>query len=154
MMDLILWRHAEAEDGIPDMARQLTGRGHDQALKMAQWLKTQLPEDTTELTLLVSPATRARQTAEALSQEFEIAHEVGLGASVSQILAAANWPYARGTVIIVGHQPTLGEVAQTLLPELPSGLSFKKGSIWWFQCRHSNGNAETVLRTVKYPESL
>ena len=152
-MDLILWLHADAEEGFPDLARQLTRKGHDQAAKMAGWLKTQIP-DPSELTLLVSPATRARQTAEAFSHEFEIVHEVGLGASVNQILVAANWPYAKGTVIVVGHQPTLGEVAQILQPDIPPGLSFRKGSVWWFQYRKKNAAAETVLHTVKYPESL
>jgi phosphohistidine phosphatase len=38
-MELILWRHAEAEDGIPDMARELTSKGKKQAKHMAAWLK-------------------------------------------------------------------------------------------------------------------
>jgi len=37
-MELILWRHAEAEPGEPDDARALTGKGHKQAWKMAEWL--------------------------------------------------------------------------------------------------------------------
>jgi len=153
-MNLILWRHAEAEDGYPDRERQLTERGHVQARKMAEWMKTQLSEDLTALTMLVSPATRARQTAAALSHNFEIVHEIGPGASANQILVAANWPYAKGTVIVVGHQPTLGEVARLLLSEIPPGLSFKKGAIWWFQYQKSKENAEIVLHTVEYPEML
>ena len=49
-MDLILWRHAEAEDwaeGDPqesrDLARSLTPRGEKQAARMANWLDRQLP---------------------------------------------------------------------------------------------------------------
>jgi len=34
-MDLILWRHAEAEDTFPDPSRRLTPRGRKQALKVA-----------------------------------------------------------------------------------------------------------------------
>ncbi|HEX7466215.1 MAG TPA: histidine phosphatase family protein, partial [Usitatibacter sp.] len=39
-MELILWRHAEAEDagGGGDLARSLTKRGRKQAAKMAEWL--------------------------------------------------------------------------------------------------------------------
>ena len=37
-MDLILWRHAEAEAGEPDDGRALTSKGHKQAEKMAAWL--------------------------------------------------------------------------------------------------------------------
>jgi len=50
-MDLILWRHAEAEDlheGGPqegsDLHRSLTSRGEKQAARMAAWLDRQLPE--------------------------------------------------------------------------------------------------------------
>ena len=38
-MELILWRHAEAEDGSPDAARKLTAKGEKQAQKLARWLK-------------------------------------------------------------------------------------------------------------------
>ena len=40
-MDLILWRHAEAEDGVgkPDTERELTKRGRKQAERMAEWLR-------------------------------------------------------------------------------------------------------------------
>ena len=34
-MDLLLWRHAEAVDGIPDNTRELTERGLRQAHKVA-----------------------------------------------------------------------------------------------------------------------
>ena len=37
-MNLLLWRHAEAQDGDPDLARELTARGRKQAEKMAHWL--------------------------------------------------------------------------------------------------------------------
>ena len=41
-MNLILWRHAEAEDGADDLQRALTGKGRRQAARMAQWLTFQL----------------------------------------------------------------------------------------------------------------
>ena len=48
-MEIILWRHAEAEDGVPgrvpDAARALTHRGQKQAKKMAKWLLERLPEE-------------------------------------------------------------------------------------------------------------
>ncbi|HCL86559.1 MAG TPA: histidine phosphatase family protein, partial [Comamonadaceae bacterium] len=45
MMDLILWRHAEAieaRDGEDDLQRALTPRGEKQAARMAAWLDRQL----------------------------------------------------------------------------------------------------------------
>ena len=62
-MELILWRHADAEDGADDMARRLTPAGEEQAAAMAQWLRAHLPA---QYTLLASPAVRAQQTAAAL----------------------------------------------------------------------------------------
>ena len=66
-MELILWRHAEAADGLPDASRALTAKGLKQAEKMAAWLKARLPDD---VHLLVSPAKRAQQTAAAFTKDF------------------------------------------------------------------------------------
>lgn len=37
-MELLLWRHAEALDGIGDLQRPLSPKGQQQASKMAAWL--------------------------------------------------------------------------------------------------------------------
>ena len=65
-MDLILWRHADAEEAGPDQSdgeRRLTALGQQQARSSAQWLARHLPETAT---VLVSPAKRALQTVEPL----------------------------------------------------------------------------------------
>ena len=62
-MELILWRHADAEDGSPDMARRLTKKGRKQAEHVAEWLEKRLPND---YVLISSPAVRAREMAEVL----------------------------------------------------------------------------------------
>ena len=41
-MNLILWRHAEAEDGVPDLERGLTDKGRRQADAAARWLRPYL----------------------------------------------------------------------------------------------------------------
>jgi phosphohistidine phosphatase len=51
-MDLILWRHADAEGGSPDSERRLTERGREQARRVAAWLKARLPRGCE---VLVSP---------------------------------------------------------------------------------------------------
>ena len=43
-MDLLLWRHAEAVDGVPDSTRELSERGLRQAHKMAEWLDKRRPK--------------------------------------------------------------------------------------------------------------
>lgn len=144
-MELLLWRHAEAEDGVPDAGRALTPRGQRQAERMAEWIAERAPKD---LRILVSPAVRTRQTVAPLQREYEISPAVGTAASAEEVLDAAGWPDAQGAVLVVGHQPTLGEVAAILLGQPGGELSFRKGALWWFRVRDRFGVRETVLRAV------
>ena len=150
-MDLILWRHCEAEAGEPDLGRRLTPKGQKQAERMAEWLERQLP-DTTRI--LVSPADRAQQTAQALPRRFRTVQELAPGASVEQVLAAVNWPDAREPVVVVGHQPTLGLVASYLLSGAAQSWSIRKGSVWWLSNRVRDGDAGVVLKVVQSPDFL
>jgi len=150
-MDLILWRHAEAEPGEPDLGRRLTSKGLKQAERMAQWLDSHLP-DTCRV--LVSPADRAQQTAVALQRKFKTVPELAPGASVSAVLAAANWPDSREPVLIVGHQPTLGAVASFLLSGEEAYWSVRKGAVWWLSNRAKEGVAAVVLKVVVAPDFI
>jgi len=150
-LDLILWRHADAEDGVLDDARKLTAKGEKQAQQVGRWLKSHLPEGAR---ILVSPAKRALQTASALGREFETTREVGTGASVVSVMAAAGWPDAKGAVVVVGHQPTLGRIAATLLSGVETDWSIKKGGVWWFSNRLHDDDTQIVLRAVMSPEFL
>jgi phosphohistidine phosphatase len=131
-MDLILWRHADAEDGYPDLARKLTTKGHKQAAAVAKWLQSRLPKDTL---ILASPATRAQETVQALTNRYTTVKEIAPSASRAAVLHAAAWPRAEGTVLIVGHQPTLGEVVRWLLCDEDGDWHIKKGSVWWLSQR-------------------
>jgi phosphohistidine phosphatase len=148
-MDLILWRHAEAEPGTPDMGRRLTAKGVQQADRMAKWLDRHLPATTR---ILASPADRTQQTALALKRKFRVVPELAPDASVAAVLAAAGWPDAREPVLIVGHQPTLGEVAAFLLTEEEAYWSVRKGAVWWLSNRVRNGISSTVLKVVIAPD--
>ena len=125
-MDLILWRHADAEDGADDLARRLTPKGREQAAAMAKWLRAHLPKD---YTLVSSPAVRAQQTAQALGAKIVTDITLAPGASVRDITQAAE--RHQGLVIVVGHQPDLGQAAAKL-----AGASgewpIEKGAIVWF----------------------
>ena len=149
MMDLILWRHCEAEPGEPDLGRRLTSKGLKQAERMAQWLDTHLP-DTCRV--LVSPADRAQQTAVVLRRKFKTVPELAPGATVAAVLAAANWPDSREPVLIVGHQPTLGAVASFLLSGEEAYWSVRKGAVWWLSNRAKEGGAAVVLKVVVAPD--
>lgn len=146
-MDLILWRHAEADDGSPDAGRKLTAKGERQARATADWLKARLPEGCR---VLVSPAQRTLQTARALTETFETSPEVGVGVSPKAILQAVGWPAANRACLVVGHQPTLGMVVSQLLCRVPDGVSVTKSSVWWI----SGSAHKTTLRAVMNPELL
>jgi phosphohistidine phosphatase len=154
MMDLILWRHAEAEDpsdGVDDLARSLTQRGEKQAARMAAWLDRQLPEG---LRVLASPARRTEQTASALGRKFKMRAELLPGGTPQELLELAQWPRAKGTVLVVGHQPMLGQtIAQLMGLEAPECV-VRKGAVWWLRQRQRLDQSQTVLIAVQSPELL
>ena len=153
-MDLILWRHAEAEEGsssIPDHKRRLTARGEKHAKKMAVWLQTQLPRKTR---ILVSPAERTQQTAHALQMPYELEPKLGPAANAADVLGAVGWPDYSGAVLVIGHQPTLGRIAALLLGGTEAEWTIKKGGLWWFSNRVRNDETQTVLRASINPDFL
>ena len=150
-MDLILWRHCEAEPGEPDLGRRLTAKGHKQAERMALWLERHLP-DTSRV--LVSPAERAQQTAQALPRRFRTVPDLQPGATVAAVLAAANWPDAREPVLVVAHQPTLGMVAAWLLAGSESCWPVRKASVWWLSNRARDSGTGVMLKAVTSPDFL
>jgi phosphohistidine phosphatase len=150
-MELILWRHAEAAEGVPDGTRPLTEKGRRQAERMAHFLSKQLPQNTR---ILVSPALRAQQTATALSHHFITAPDIGVHATPQKAIAAAGWPKAGGSVLLVGHQPWLGELAALLMTGHADYWNIKKGAVWWFSWREREDDSRTVLRLVIAPDQL
>ncbi len=153
-MDLILWRHAEAEDaaaGGDDLRRALTTHGEQQAERMAEWLNRRLAHSTRAL---VSPALRCQQTAKALGRKFRTLPAIAPGASADELIAAAGWPDATDPVLVVGHQPTLGEAAALLLAGTPQSWSVKKGAAWWLRHRVRSEDGQTVLYAVQSPDGL
>jgi phosphohistidine phosphatase len=150
-MDLILWRHADAQDGSPDLDRPLTAKGRAQAKKMAAWLNQRLPKDAR---LLVSPAVRTRQTADALEREYEVIPDLAPGEDAAHLLNAVSWPHAKGTVLVVGHQPTLGDAASLLLCGEAQDMSLKKGAVVWLTNRVRGNLPQTVLKAAMSIELL
>ena len=153
-MDLIFWRHAEAEDereGLADIARPLTPKGEKQAARVGGWLDRHLPEGTR---ILCSPALRCQQTALALGRKFKLRDELAPGTSASGLLEAAQWPAARHAVMLVGHQPALGETLAQLL-HLPNGnCVIRKGAVWWLRTRERDGHEQTLVWAVQSPETV
>lgn len=153
-MDLILWRHAEALDwvlGCDDMQRGLTPQGEKQAARMADWLDRQLPKGAR---IWVSPARRAEQTAQALGRKYKLRPTLAPGASASQLLELVQWPDANTTVLVVGHQPMLGQAIALLIGLQSTDCSIKKGALWWLRNRERDASAPATVATVQSPEFL
>src|SRR6478672_6157034 len=118
-MELILWRHAEAEPHKPeestdptiDQLRVLTPKGLRHASRVGAWLDRQLPA---QCRILSSPATRCVQTAKGLGRKFQTLDALNTGSTAQAILEASGWPDARQAVVIVGHNPLLGQVASLI----------------------------------------
>ncbi|GAB3502059.1 phosphohistidine phosphatase SixA [Curvibacter fontanus] len=153
-MDLLLWRHAEAHEAQPggdDLARALTPRGEKQAARMGAWLDRQLPEGAR---ILASPARRTEQTAMALGRKYKLREELGPDATVEQLLQAVQWPEGRGVIVVIGHQPVLGQTIARLLAIHGSECSVKKGAVWWLRHRLRDGASQTTLVSVQSPDVL
>lgn len=152
-MDLILWRHADAEPGLSgteDAGRQLTAKGRLAAREIALWLLPRLPS---RFRLMTSPAVRALETARFLRGDPEMDPMLSLGTTPQAFLAATGWPDRNGAVVAVGHQPTLGLVASLVLTGELYPWAIKKGGLWWFRIRPEKGEGP-VLRAAISPETL
>jgi phosphohistidine phosphatase len=157
-MDLILWRHAEAEELDPsddfedaDLSRRLTAKGERQATRMAKWLERQLPDG---VKIFSSPAVRTEQTVMALGRKYKVHDELRPSANPEALLELAQWPVGKQAVLVVGHQPTLGQVISRLAGLSESHCAVRKGSVWWLRQRERHGQMQTVIWTVQTPDLL
>ncbi len=134
-MILYVLRHGIAEEPRPggdDRRRRLTAIGrtrmHDAALGLA---RLDLELDT----MLTSPLPRAAETAAIAAEVLGPAHgprelaELATGVSAVDTLQALKVVAKRPSVMIVGHEPGLGELTALLLTGSIDGLhlSLKKG---------------------------
>jgi phosphohistidine phosphatase len=116
---LILLRHAKSDwsGGEPDHERPLAERGRRQAPEAGRWLAEHAgPIDLA----VVSPAARARSTWTLASAELADPPAVRLddrvyGASSGSLLGVVrDLPEDLATVVLVGHNPGLEDLASTL----------------------------------------
>jgi phosphohistidine phosphatase len=153
-MDLILWRHAEAVDwqeGCDDLDRALTARGYKQAIRMAEWLERQLPESTR---VFSSPARRCEDTICRLDRKYKVSKDLLPNADANNILTFLQWPNAKATVLLVGHQPMIGQIVAQSLELQRTECSIRKGSVWWLRSREREGQRRTVLVAVQSVDML
>jgi len=172
MANLIVWRHAEAEElsaSGNDAERALTPRGIKDAAKMARWLQQHLPKN---YEILSSPARRCLQTVAALQHlsarkkphSFSIAPFLATDGSVEVMVTKLLNADSSQTIVLVGHQPQLGEFIARLLDMAETAALVKKGAVWWLRQRaiadtlntapaggHSAAKSAMYLFAVKPP---
>jgi phosphohistidine phosphatase len=122
MLTLMLLRHAKsswAESGLTDIERPLAPRGKSAARSMGGYLRSHRFKPAL---VLCSPARRTRDTWELVLEElkekpvFEIEQDLydfGDGTRLLQCLRKRN--DAAKSIMIVGHNPALEELAQRLI---------------------------------------
>lgn len=115
---LVIIRHAKTErEASSDRARELTSRGRRDAEAAGRWLREQAIQPDV---LLVSPAARARATADLVVQALEVAPEVRVVEELYQASADEALDIVAGVdqtarvVAVVGHNPTMEELAHLL----------------------------------------
>ena len=104
--------------------------------------------------ILVSPARRCEQTALALGRKYKICKELAPDATVEQLLQLVQWPGSKSPILVVGHQPTLGQSIAQLMGLQDSECPIKKGAVWWLRNRDRAGLNQTVVVTVQTPEAM
>lgn len=150
-MELVLWRHAEAEDGPDDLARALTPKGRRQADKMAHWLRGQLPA---AVRIVASPAVRTRETADALGLPYVVDQQIAPDATAEQLLAASGWPDGHGVVILVGHNPAISVLAARLAGTEESSVVLRRAAAWWYASKTDGADRRLALKAVMTPSLL
>ena len=155
-MNLLLWRHAEAEDFHPrgDLARPLTRRGLAQAADGARWIRALAHAHDWQMRVVASPAQRTQQTAQALTEHPITDARLAPDADPAYYLALADGlAHRHEALVIVGHQPTIGEVISELLVGAEHPISVRKGGLWWFVLRAQTlEDAPVVLRGAWTPD--
>jgi phosphohistidine phosphatase len=117
---IMLLRHAIAEDPSPgrsDEERRLTGEGKRKLREIVAGMRAlDLPVDA----ILTSPLRRSRETADLVAAGYDREDAVvecaalGPAGGPDAVLGALRG--VRGTgVVLVGHEPDMGELASTLL---------------------------------------
>ena len=125
MKELILLRHAKSDWDdlrLPDHDRPLNARGERDAPKMALWLKSQI--DAPDM-VIVSTATRARDTADKFIKAFGISEDNVVRtrdvyqATVESLIDLLEWipPADASSVMVVGHNPTMTMMIDALTSE-------------------------------------
>jgi phosphohistidine phosphatase len=165
LIELLLLRHgiaAERSPERPDVGRALTERGRQRSravLERAVALGLQGDR------LISSPLTRARQTAEialsaGLAPALELSSALEPGSDPLALLA--TWLGAmpgvsleRRRLVLVGHEPDLGQLASRLLGAPPGAIELRKSGLALLRLASPAAEAGTAsLQLLLRPKTL
>ena len=115
-MRLVLIRHAKAEQGSPDLDRALSDRGRSDAAAIGRWLAGQgIAPDR----VVTSPSRRTRQTWElAGTTPPEVDGRIYDNTVADLLDVIRETPDDVQTLVLVGHNPSMGELAATIDPDV------------------------------------
>ena len=138
-MNIHLLRHGIAsplaeENDFRDEKRRLTPQGEIKLRRAAQGLK--LLQVSFDL-IASSPLIRAKETAEIVAEvikhkpPIDIWDELEPEGTAESVCSRLHAHFEKGSLLLVGHQPSIGVLASFLLTGSSSrSLPFKKGSIY------------------------
>ena len=161
-MDIYLIRHADAfrlgeRGATTDEERPLTEQGEAQARRVGAGLERR---GVRPAVVLTSPLVRARQTADLVASQWLAAtppvqnlKELTPG-SKRRKLARALGDLAKDSVILVGHQPDLGEWAAWLIGSKKAQLDLAKAGVAHIDCEGAPDKGKGTLRWLVPPEWL
>lgn len=125
MKRLLLLRHAKSswnDEGALDFARTLAPRGESDAPEMGNRLRGR---DMTVDLVLASPAARAKRTATLVAaalgyaeERIALAPDLYLASPAALLRTIGQQPDSAATLLVVGHNPGLTELANLLVAEL------------------------------------
>ncbi|AUZ05055.1 MULTISPECIES: SixA phosphatase family protein [Vitreoscilla] len=152
-MDLILWRHAQAVDGTPDIRRKLTRKGQQQAQDMAAYLAPRLPKNTVVWT---SEADRSIETAAFLTDHTHVKSELNPDSHYQDILPLLLAQH-KTNLLVIGHQPWLGQVWEHCMNggvQHNDYWTIKKGGFVWLRVQMNLERLDTTLVASLTPAFL
>lgn len=121
---LILMRHAKSgwdDPLLQDIERGLNDRGQKSATALGGWLKDHdyLPDE-----VLSSSATRTRETFDLLNMTAEVTFKRELYLAPAGVMFEWLKTCEADTVLMVGHNPGIAELAEAVLADLPDHNRF------------------------------
>jgi phosphohistidine phosphatase len=94
------------------------------------------------------------QTAEALGRKFKIHPGLAPDATAEGIISVVNWPEGREPVLVVGHQPTLGQVTALVLTGSVQDWTIRKSTALWIGQKDRGDTSTNYLKAVMAPDLL